>query len=65
MAMAEKKNEYPPSVEADRRLLPFETWEDYLDSLIEIADLCNLRSIKSARTVAALGYRYIAIGTFT
>ncbi|XP_053625510.1 cilia- and flagella-associated protein 299-like [Plodia interpunctella] len=55
--MAEKKNEYPPSVEADRRLLPFESWEDYLDSLIEIADLRNLRSIVSARTIAALGYR--------
>ncbi|XP_045445625.1 cilia- and flagella-associated protein 299-like [Melitaea cinxia] len=57
MAMAEKKNEYPPAVEADRRLLPFETWEDYLDSLIEIADLRNLRSIGTARTIAALGYR--------
>ncbi|VVC89721.1 unnamed protein product [Leptidea sinapis] len=43
--MAEKKNEYPPSVEAYRRLLQFNTWEDYLDSLIEISDLRNLRSI--------------------
>lgn len=57
MAMAEKKNEYPPGVEADRRLLPFDTWEEYLDSLIEIADLRNLRSIAAARTIAALGYR--------
>ncbi|KPJ01713.1 PREDICTED: uncharacterized protein C4orf22 homolog isoform X1 [Papilio xuthus] len=57
MTMAEKKNDYPPGVEADRRLLPFETWEDYLDSLIEIADLRNLRSIPSARIIAALGYR--------
>ena len=57
MAMAEKKNEYPASVEADRKLLIFDTWEDYLDSLIEIADLRNLRSILSARTIAALGYR--------
>ncbi|XP_035436689.1 cilia- and flagella-associated protein 299-like [Spodoptera frugiperda] len=57
MAMAEKKNEYPPGVEADRKLLRFDTWEDYLDSLIEIADLRNLRSIASARTIAALGYR--------
>ncbi|KAM3963537.1 LOW QUALITY PROTEIN: cilia- and flagella-associated protein 299 [Aphomia sociella] len=56
MAMAEKKN-VPPGVEADRRLLPFDTWEDYLDSLIEISDLRNLRSIVSARTIAALGYR--------
>lgn len=55
--MAEKKNEYPPGVEADRKLLRFDTWEDYLDSLIEIADLRNLRSIASARTIAALGYR--------
>ncbi|XP_037869236.1 cilia- and flagella-associated protein 299 isoform X2 [Bombyx mori] len=57
MAMAEKKNEYPPGVEADRRLLPFVTWEEYLDSLIDIADLRNLRSTAAARTVAALGYR--------
>ncbi|XP_045783503.1 cilia- and flagella-associated protein 299-like isoform X2 [Maniola jurtina] len=55
--MAEKKNEFPPGIEAYRRLLAFETWEDYLDSLIEIADLRNLRSLASARTVAALGYR--------
>lgn len=55
--MAEKKNTVPPSVEADRRLLQFQTWEDYLDSLIHVADLRNLRSIASARTVAALGYR--------
>lgn len=55
--MAEKKNEFPPGVEAYRRLLAFDTWEDYLDSLIEIADLRNLRSLDSARTVAALGYR--------
>ncbi|KOB64787.1 Uncharacterized protein OBRU01_23678, partial [Operophtera brumata] len=45
MAMAEKKNEYPPGVEANRRLLPFETWEEYLDSLIEMSDLRNLRKI--------------------
>ncbi|CAB3234597.1 unnamed protein product [Arctia plantaginis] len=57
MAMAEKKNEYPASVEADRKLLPFDTWEDYLDSLIELTDLRNLRSITSARTIAAFGYR--------
>lgn len=57
MAMAEKKNETSASVEADRRLLAFDTFDDYLDSLIEIADLRNLRSITSARTIAALGYR--------
>lgn len=61
MAMAEKKNEYAPGIEADRKLLHFETWEDYLDSLIEIADLRNLRSIASARTIAALGYRYLKV----
>ncbi|KAL4714055.1 hypothetical protein ACJJTC_008409 [Scirpophaga incertulas] len=55
--MSGKANEYPASVEADRRLLKFQTWEDYLDSLIEIADLRNLRSITSARTIAAFGYR--------
>lgn len=58
MAMAERKNQYSASVEADRRLLDFDTWEEYLDSLIDIADLRNLRSIHSARIIAALGYRY-------
>lgn len=55
--MGEKKNETPASVEADRRLLFYDTYEDYLDSLIEIADLRNLRSITTARTIAELGYR--------
>lgn len=64
MAMAEKKNEYPAGVEADRKLLIFDTWEDYLDSLIEIADLRNLRSILSSRTIAALGYRYLLTSDF-
>lgn len=63
MTMAEKKNEYPPSVEADRSLLPFATWEDYLDSLIELADLRNLRSIVTARTIAAFGYRYVTLAS--
>ncbi|GBP31538.1 Uncharacterized protein C4orf22 homolog [Eumeta japonica] len=57
MALAEKKNDYTPGTEADRRLLAFETWHDYLDDFIEVADLRNLRSLISARTIAALGYR--------
>lgn len=57
--MGEKKNDTPASVEADRRLLFYDTYEDYLDSLIEIADLRNLRSITTARIIAELGYRYV------
>ncbi|XP_041976853.1 cilia- and flagella-associated protein 299-like [Aricia agestis] len=53
----EEQTEYPPSVEADKNLLPYETFDEYLDSLIGIPDLRNLRSIETARTIAALGYR--------
>ncbi|KAJ2952586.1 hypothetical protein O0L34_g6910 [Tuta absoluta] len=53
----ERKNLTTPIVESDRRLLQFETYEDYLDSLIEIEDLRNLRSQKTARIIAELGYR--------
>lgn len=66
MASAERKNEHPPSVEADRPLLAFETWERYLDSLIDIADLRNLRSLNNARIIASLGYRlvyFLLLGT--
>lgn len=46
-------------IEGDRRLLKFETYEEYLDSLITCKDLCFLQSISDARTIAELGYRYL------
>lgn len=51
------KFSYPPSEEADRRLLPYKTYDDYLDSLVQVVDLRNLRSTLVARIVVALGYR--------
>lgn len=46
-----------PQVEADRRLLQFATYEDYLDSLVTPYDVCFLKNTKVARTLAELGYR--------
>lgn len=46
-----------PQIEADRKLLKFNSYEDYLDSLINKQDLCYLENIQSARTIAELGYR--------
>lgn len=47
-----------PQVEADRRLLQFETYDDYLDSLTTPQDHCFLQSTTTSRTLAELGYRY-------
>ncbi|XP_057672118.1 cilia- and flagella-associated protein 299-like [Diorhabda carinulata] len=44
-------------IEADRRLLQFECYEDYLDSLTTNQDECYLQSIAVSRTIAELGYR--------
>lgn len=44
-------------MEDDRRLLDFETYEDYLDSFLTKEDLCYLRSLILARTISELGYR--------
>lgn len=46
-----------PQIEADKRLVQFETYEDYLDSLVTPQDLCNLQNTVAARTLAELGYR--------
>lgn len=46
-------------IEADRRLLEFNTYEDYLDSLVTCDDVTNLRSLNDARKTAELGYRYV------
>lgn len=44
-------------VQADRRLIKFESYEDYLDSLTNNLDACYLQSINTSRTIAELGYR--------
>lgn len=46
-----------PQIEADRRLLNFQTYEDYLDSFTTSSDDCYLQSLEVSRTVAGLGYR--------
>lgn len=50
-----------PQIEADRRLLQFETYEDYLDSLITEQDRCYLQDTVAARTIAEFGYRYTSL----
>ncbi|KAJ8975693.1 hypothetical protein NQ317_017377 [Molorchus minor] len=47
----------PVLLEADRRLLQYKTYEDYLDALGSIQDECYLASMECSRTVAELGYR--------
>ncbi|XP_067008934.2 cilia- and flagella-associated protein 299-like [Anabrus simplex] len=44
-------------IQGDKRLLQFETYEEYLDSLVTPTDLCYLRSTCTARAIAELGYR--------
>ncbi|GJQ84006.1 hypothetical protein Trydic_g10473 [Trypoxylus dichotomus] len=44
-------------VEADKRLIQFLTYEDYLDSLLIGQDHCFLQNTHTARAIAELGYR--------
>ncbi|XP_017757719.1 PREDICTED: uncharacterized protein C4orf22 homolog [Eufriesea mexicana] len=44
-------------IDSDKRLLQFETYEDYLDSLITFVDLGYLGNLINARRLAELGYR--------
>lgn len=44
-------------MDSDRRLLEFQNYEDYLDSLVTSADMYYLKSSKIARQLAELGYR--------
>ncbi|KAI4462217.1 flagella-associated protein [Holotrichia oblita] len=46
-----------PQVEADKRLVQFRTYEDYLTSLVILNDHCYLQSTSVGRTIAELGYR--------
>ncbi|ENN78568.1 hypothetical protein D910_05623 [Dendroctonus ponderosae] len=46
-----------PQIEADRNLLKFSTYEEYLDSLSTAQDACYLQSVEASRTIANLGYR--------
>lgn len=43
--------------DSDRRLLEFQNYEEYLDSLVTPVDICYLGSSKIARQLAELGYR--------
>ncbi|XP_076221992.1 cilia- and flagella-associated protein 299 isoform X1 [Nomia melanderi] len=44
-------------LDSDKRLLPFKTYEDYLDSLVTFVDLGYLGNLHTARELAELGYR--------
>ncbi|XP_033340865.1 cilia- and flagella-associated protein 299 [Megalopta genalis] len=44
-------------IDSDKRLLPFKTYEDYLDSLVTFVDLGYLGNLYTARQLAELGYR--------
>ncbi|KOC64587.1 Uncharacterized protein C4orf22 like protein [Habropoda laboriosa] len=44
-------------INSDKRLLEFETYEDYLDSLVTFVDLGYLGNLSIARQLAELGYR--------
>ncbi|KAJ8928072.1 hypothetical protein NQ314_019399 [Rhamnusium bicolor] len=46
-----------PQVEADRRLLQYCSYDDYLDSLNTTQDECYLQSVEASRAIAELGYR--------
>lgn len=46
-----------PQVEADKKLLKFKDYEEYLDSLVTDLDKCYLPNDKVQRTIAELGYR--------
>lgn len=44
-------------IQANQVLLDYETYDDYLDSLLTCQDLALLRSTIVARYLATLGYR--------
>lgn len=43
----------------DRKLLDYETYEEYLDSFVQTDDIFYLRNRDFARINAALGYRLV------
>lgn len=45
----------------DRRLLAYNTYEEYLDSFVQTDDIFYLRSRDFARIKAALGYRLVMV----
>ncbi|XP_018340904.1 PREDICTED: uncharacterized protein C4orf22 homolog [Trachymyrmex septentrionalis] len=45
--------------DSDKRLLSFQNYEEYLDSLVTPVDISYLKSKKTARQLAELGYRCI------
>lgn len=46
----------------DRKLLDYDTYEDYLDSFLHTDDIFYLRNRDFARINAALGYRLVLYG---
>lgn len=44
-----------PQIEADRNLLKFRCYEEYLDSLSTAQDTCYLQNVETSRTIANLG----------
>lgn len=44
-------------IDSDKRLLKFNSYEDYLDSLVTFVDLGYLENLSVARRLAELGYR--------
>lgn len=47
----------PPQIKADRRLLKFDTYEDYLDNFLSSVDECYLQNLEVSRQIAEFGYR--------
>lgn len=41
----------------ERKLLDYETYDDYLDSFVNTSDYCYIRSSYYGRQIAELGYR--------
>ncbi|XP_022915708.1 cilia- and flagella-associated protein 299-like [Onthophagus taurus] len=46
-----------PQIEADKNLVQFKSYDDYLDSLVTEIDHCYLENVTTTRTIAELGYR--------
>lgn len=47
----------PVQIEADKRLLSFDSYEDYLDNFLSSIDECYLENPDVCRIIAELGYR--------
>lgn len=45
----------------ERKLLDYDTYENYLDSFVQTDDLFYLRNRNFARMIAGLGYRFVFV----